>query len=219
MSKLEEEWRPVKGYEGFYDVSDWGRVRSVDRTIEQLSNHGNLINRLYKGKLLKLFKDRDGYIIVTLCKEGSSLQKRVHRLVAEAFIPNPENKPQIDHINTIKDDNRVENIRWVTAKENTHNPISEQKSKEWERPRGEKHCWYGKKRPEHAEKMFVPIVQIFENGEIKEWKGISYCAEILKTSAPRLTNAVNGKNRKIGHKFRNCLWYKKEDYEARLNAS
>lgn len=76
-----------------------------------------------KGRILKE-SPHFGYAHVTLCKNGAQKQWRVHRLVAMAFIPNPENKPFIDHINTVRNDNRVENLRWVTRIENRNNPIS-----------------------------------------------------------------------------------------------
>lgn len=75
-------------------------------------------------KIRKQFKNRYGYFFVSLFKNSKHKTFTVHRLVATAFIPNPDNKPQIDHINTIKDDNRVENLKWCTQKENNNNPIS-----------------------------------------------------------------------------------------------
>lgn len=115
-----EEWRPVVGFEGRYEVSNVGNVRSLDRKV--FHKETNSFHQI-KGKTLKLRLDGKGYPFVSLGK-GSSNQKRVHRLVAEAFIPNPYNKKYIDHINTVRTDNRVENLRWVSASENLCNPIS-----------------------------------------------------------------------------------------------
>ena len=117
----DEIWKPVVGWEGFYEVSSIGRVKSVDRFVKRGGKKMHV-----KELVLKNTLDSKGYYMVALCdKERRSMQKaRVHRLVAEAFIKNPYDKPHIDHINTIKTDNRVQNLRWVTYKENANNPIT-----------------------------------------------------------------------------------------------
>ncbi len=118
---MEEIWKPIKGFEGFYEVSNMGNVRSIDRVVKR----GNgTINR--KSKFMSLFCSdaTHGYSLVNLYMNGKMYPRKVHRLVAEAFIPNPENKPCIDHINAIRNDNRVQNLRWVTYKENALNDIT-----------------------------------------------------------------------------------------------
>ena len=123
MKDLKTEiWKPVKGYEGLYEVSSLGNVRSLDRYV-MLGNHGNQYC-LLKGKPIKAFLDSKGYLMADLCKNGQRKLHLVHRLVAEAFISNPNNLPCIDHINTIKTDNRVENLRWCSYKENSNNPLT-----------------------------------------------------------------------------------------------
>ena len=123
MSIEIEEWRPIQGYEGLYEVSDWGRVKSLDRTFEYL-NRGRMIKRAFKGQVLKKVLNKDGYHIVSLFDYNHKLhQGKVHRLVAEAFLPNHEDEKNIiDHINGNKIDNRAENLHWVDAKENANNP-------------------------------------------------------------------------------------------------
>lgn len=124
MSKLVEEWRNVKGYEGLYQVSDWGNVRSLDR-INEFYNPmlKKMSKRFWEGKVLKKVKNQDGYDVVSLRDYNhKGHDGKVHRLVAEAFLPNPQNKPTVDHINGDKQDNRVENLRWATNKENNNNP-------------------------------------------------------------------------------------------------
>lgn len=119
-----EEWKAVKDYEGYYEVSTEGRVRSLDRYVK--CNSGL---RLRKGRILKFKTNKKGYLQVNLSKEGKKTFYRVSVLVATAFIPNPENKPCVDHINTIRTDNRVCNLRWVTYKENANNPLTKEKYK------------------------------------------------------------------------------------------
>lgn len=111
-----ECWAWIPGFEGLYQVSTRGRVRSVDRWVTDKTGRKQFI----KGKILKPRRTRHGYFLVTLCRDGKKLQVLVHRLVAETFIPNPENKPQVHHRNEQKDMNFVENLSWASAKENVN---------------------------------------------------------------------------------------------------
>lgn len=100
-----EEWKDVVGYEGLYQVSNLGNVRMLEHYTPYVNGSVMKIpaKNLYIGW-------SNGYRTVWLCKNKIRKLKKVHRLVAEAFIPNPENKPCIDHINTIRHDNRIENL-------------------------------------------------------------------------------------------------------------
>lgn len=107
-----EIWKPVIGYEGLYEVSNHGNVKSLPKVRGYVKS---------KEKIIRPFKNNGGYLIVTLSKNNISRHFQVHRLVALAFFPNVDNKLQVDHINRIRDDNRVENLRWVSASENGNN--------------------------------------------------------------------------------------------------
>lgn len=112
-----EIWKDIPGYNGRYQASTLGRIRSTDRIIIQK----NGISKTVKGKVLKQFSVSSGYMYATISSEvGQFCPKRVHRLIAKTFIPNPLNLPQINHKNENKADNRVENLEWCTIDYNTY---------------------------------------------------------------------------------------------------
>lgn len=112
-----EEWRDVVGFEAYYQVSNLGNVRSKDRVYDRPKGHtGRKVN---KGRQLKLQTSWDGYHYVALWVSNKMKRARVNRLVAMAFIPNPLSLPCVNHINEIRDDNRVENLEWCTYRQNT----------------------------------------------------------------------------------------------------
>lgn len=116
-----EIWKTINGYEGLYEVSNLGNVRSKDRWV---NNNGTMEFR--KGHIMQPNICK-GYRTICFCVNTKTKRFRVARLVAEAFIPNPYNKEQVDHINTIKNDDRVENLRWCTRSENMRNPLTKEK--------------------------------------------------------------------------------------------
>ena len=112
---IEEIWRPIEGYEGLYEVSSYGRVKSLKRPYE---NNGGI--QWTKERILSPGKDKDGYLQVNLHCNGKQHQRKIHRLVAQAFLPNPDNLPQVNHRDEDKLNNRVENLEWCTAKYNSN---------------------------------------------------------------------------------------------------
>ena len=109
-----EIWKEISGYEGYFEVSNLGNFRSKDRVIRYKDNG----TRLYPGKLLKTETIVEGYQRIVLMKKAIKKRYMCHRLVAQEFVPNPDNKPYVTHINGNKADNRAENLEWVTQSEN-----------------------------------------------------------------------------------------------------
>lgn len=120
ISLPNEEWRDVVGYEGLYMVSNIGRVASLSRSIIQK----NGIPRCVSPTILKQRKAKNGYLTVLLYHTPNKRLWLVHRIVALAFIPNPEDKPCVDHIDRNRANNDVNNLRWCTYSENMLNPLS-----------------------------------------------------------------------------------------------
>ena len=184
---MEEIWKDIENYEG-YQVSNFGRVRSLDR----YNSRGYWI----KGCILKPIMDKKGYLNVGLSKNNQRKAFKVHRLVALHFIPNIENKPEIDHINTIKTDNTVflnedgsinyekTNLRWVTPKENSNNPLSLVNKSESKK---------GVKNHRHQ-----PVLQYDKDGNfIREWDTITE-AETTLNITHKIHYVCQGKRKTCG---------------------
>lgn len=144
-----EIWKDIKGYEGFYQISNLGRVRSLDRYVNCLIG----IKALRKGKILTQNYNNKGYKRVSLCKNGKHKNFQVHRLVAEAFIPNPDHLPCINHKDEDKTNNHVDNLEWCSVEYNSN---------------------YGTAIERRSEKRKVPILQYDNQGNfIREWNSAS----------------------------------------------
>ena len=111
---MKEIWKDIEGYEGLYQISNQGRIKALN------------FARSGKEGIVKQQLNEQGYNVVYLSSNNEKRRFAVHRLVAITFIPNLENKPCVDHINTIKSDNSVENLRWVTHKENCNNELTKE---------------------------------------------------------------------------------------------
>ena len=131
---MKEIWKPVVGYEGLYEVSNMGRVKSLERKVR----HGRGIELTIKERILKPAFNDFGYLIVALCAGGKQKTLKVHRLVCEAFHKNPDNKSDVNHINENKTDNRACNLEWCTRRENiNHGTHNERMAKTKSKPVGQ----------------------------------------------------------------------------------
>ena len=117
---MKEEWKDIAGYEGFYQVSNYGEVRSLDREQHQMSRHGTMMTKMYRGAVITPTNNGNGYMVVGLRKGGKRKNHYVHRLVADAFIENPERYEQVNHKDFNKGNNAAENLEWVSRIENVH---------------------------------------------------------------------------------------------------
>lgn len=188
-----EIWKDIKGYENLYQVSNLGNVKSLDKYI---NNGTGLFFKKGQNLKIKVYK---GYCYIRLNKNGEQKQFLLHRLVAEHFIPNPENKPCIDHINTDKTDNRIENLRWVTQKENVNNPLSINKMKQNHHLKNR----FGKLNP-HS----IPILQFTKDGElIRKWDCIKDVERELNFSGGYVGNCCKGK-KQIAYGYKWKYYYK-----------
>ena len=111
---MSEIWKDIQGYEGLYMVSCYGRIKSVERYVSIYKCN----KRKVKPRIIKQSKDTKGYKTVTLQKDGKCHRRRVHRLVAQAFLENPDNLECVNHKNGNKEDNRLGNLEWCTYSEN-----------------------------------------------------------------------------------------------------
>lgn len=138
---MKEVWKDIKDYEGLYQVSNLGRVKSLDRIVYQKNSFGNIQKNIYKGKILSLFEDKDGYLRVNLKKDKKMKQYGVHVLVANTFLNINKfkymeyedlskidiNRLQINHKNENKKDNCIDNLEFCTVAYNTNYGSREQK--------------------------------------------------------------------------------------------
>ena len=117
---MKEKWKPIVGYEGLYEVSNMGSVRSLTRVVDFRDRAGKMNQRVIKGRVLKPQKQRTGYLHVGLSKDGKVTLFRVHRLVAVAFIDNPKGLYEVNHIDEDKTNNRADNLEWCDHKYNNN---------------------------------------------------------------------------------------------------
>ena len=165
-----EEWKDVVGFEGAYQVSNYGNLRSIDRIS---------MGKKYVGKIISKSQDRGGYTVDILSFNGVRKTVRRHRIVAEAFIPNPHNKPEVNHLDGNKSNNHVKNLEWATHRENTN------------------HAWLTGltniplPRP-------LAVEQLYEGEKIAEYNSIDIAAYINNISPEDICKCCKGKRKNAG---------------------
>lgn len=167
---MEEIWKDIEGYEGIYQVSNLGRVKSFD-TKDKLG-------RIRTGRVLKPLKHTLGYLNIGLYKNNTVSKKLIHRLVAQSFIPNPENKPEINHIDEDKTNNNINNLEWSTRKEN---------------------CNHGTHNERMRKTLSIPILAInLKTGVVEEFYGANECATQLGLNQSHITSVLKGRYKQTG---------------------
>ena len=163
----EEVWRDIEGYDGLYQVSNQGRVKSLERK--------DCLGRIVKERILKPGVVSDGYLFVVLCAGGKRKKFFVHRLVCQAFHKNPNNKPEVNHVNEDKADNRACNLEWCTRKEN---------------------CNHGTRTERSAKAQSKPIGQYTRDGElIKIWPSTAIVERQTGFSQGSIWGVANGRHK------------------------
>lgn len=185
--KAEEIWKDIKGYEGLYQVSNFGRIKSLER-VTKYRNSKRVLREKIKGD----FIGKRGYKRVELTKDGISKKYNLHRIVASSFISNPYNKKEVNHINGIKTDNRVENLEWCTSQENTMHAIKMGLQKNSDKQR--------KTVGEYARKNKVKkIVQLTKDGKyIKTWESAVAVERKVGIKSKSISQCVTGRSKTAG---------------------
>jgi hypothetical protein len=181
-----EEWKDVRGYEGLYSISNFGRVFVHEKRVSQIWIHGKKLNRQYGGFLLKgTIKKSTGYPTVCLTKDKKELNQLVHRLVAISFIHNIENKPQVNHIDGVKKNNFFKNLEWATSKENNQHAYKT-----------------GLNHSGIAHKQSITIYQFEKDGTfIKKWNSIGEIFRTIGLSTGCIASCSKGE-RPTAHGFK-----------------
>lgn len=177
-----EKWVKINGLDG-YEISNLGRLKSIDRRVSR--GNGDMF---LKGRIMKQTLKETGYLIANLYNGKKDKHYRIHRLVAENFIPNPEKKRTVNHKNGIKTDNRVQNLEWATHSENHIHAYRELNRKS---------AWTGVKgRHSHASK---PVLQYSKKGELlASFYSMKEAAEAVGIEGGHICSVCKGKRKTTG---------------------
>jgi len=193
-----EYWKDIKGYKGLYQVSNLGRIKSLERITKYQNS-----KRRVKEKIKGTFTGKKGYERVELSKNGQNRKYNVHTLVAKAFLNKKSEKSEVNHINGVKTDNRVENLEWCTRSENELHAYRTGLAKNTKKQREavREYCKDNKTKA---------IIQLDLNlNFMKEWKSAKEVEEILGISRKNISQCVTGRNKMAG----GYIWITKEQFE------
>lgn len=169
---MSEIWKPVVGYEGLYEVSSMGRIKRVAPA------RGTNVGHIFRPA-----KDKKGYLRTRLTDaNGKGATVKVHRVVAQAFHPNPMNLPEVNHKDTNKENNNADNLEWCTG------PQNQKHAKENGLLKG---CWKGKFGADHNLSIKIKAINI-STGEVREFVGVNEAARKLRTNSAAIWRVRNG---------------------------
>lgn len=189
-----EVWKDIKDYEGLYQINNKGEVKALEKTI--WNGQGCLY---FPEKIRKLNPDKDGYLNITLSNKGKVKTFKIHRLVAEAFIPNPNNLPEVNHKDGDKTNNNVDNLEWCTRKENQKHAFRIGLINQ----NGERNHMYGKLGADNPNS--IPIYQLNKNtGDIiREYDSLASAGRDLGVNTGKICLVCQGKrNSAYGYKWK-----------------
>ena len=186
MACITKEWKNITGYETLYKVSNYGEVKAKRRVVYDIVDGERQPVSVTKEKLMSLIDHGNGYVYVTLCDEnGQRKNFYVHRLVAEAFLPNPDNLPQVNHLDYDRKNNKVTNLEWCTSTENVRHSLCNQ-------PLTRKSCHtntgykYITKRGSKYSKPFRVCIKVMDKRADKPFRTLQEAIDYRNTVAKEL---------------------------------
>ena len=190
---MKEQWKDIKEYEGLYQVSDLGNIKMLEKRVWNGKAY-----LCFPEKIRSLNTDKDGYLNITLHKKGKAKTFKVHRLVAEAFIPNPENKSTVNHKDGNKTNNCVDNLEWATRKEQIQHAYKTNLMNQT----GENNVMYGRLGADNPKS--IPILQLdkYTNRMIKEYDSLASAGRNLGVNTGKICLVCQGKRKSAyGYKW------------------